>query len=73
MCAAGNIRAMPEAEIPPVWRTCDKAGTPFFLRTQPRVASHFKKQVIVLVFEVCYNNTRIRIQKVLRGDSNDHR
>ena len=72
LCAAGSIKAMPETKIPPVWRTCDKAGTPFFLRTQPRVASHFKKQVIVLVFEVCYNNTRIRIQKVLRGDANDH-
>ena len=47
---------------PPVWRTCDKAGTPFFLRTQPRVASKIEKQVIVLAFSMCYNNTRIRIQ-----------
>jgi hypothetical protein len=44
------------------WRACDKAGAPFFLRTQPQVASQFEKQVIVLAFDVCYNNIRIRIQ-----------
>ena len=30
--------------------------------SQPWVAFRFKKQVIVFLFNVCYNNTRIRIQ-----------
>ena len=30
--------------------------------SQPWVALRFEKQVIVFVFNVCYNNTRIRIQ-----------
>ena len=42
-----------------------------FSPTQPQVASWVEKQVIVLASDVCYDNTRIRIQKVLRGLSEE--